>query len=267
MTDGRGTTGSRLARRLVAAAVPALGAPARPRGRAQRLGQPDLPTRRPAEHPAPALAALRRSRWPRSSTGCRCSAPQPAGPDPPTGGAGSRRVSATRTPGRSTPGSTGLRRDPSGRRPGRLRPAVGEFLVALRDCDATNGPLPGQHNWWRGGPLDYYLEEARTALATVADEVDGVDSPRRARSWTRRSPAPGRTAGLVPRGHRLRQPAGTGRPAGGGDRLRHQRHRRPGLRRRAGLDPASGTAGRVREHSAWTTTPGPAAEAGGCGRR
>ncbi len=52
---------------------------------------------------------------------------------------------------------------------------VGEFLVALRDCDATNGPLPGQHNWWRGGPLDFYLEQARTALTTVADELDGRD--------------------------------------------------------------------------------------------
>ena len=44
--------------------------------------------------------------------------------------------------------------------------------MALRACDATDGPLPGQHNWWRGGPLDHYLAEARTALATVSDEVD-----------------------------------------------------------------------------------------------
>ena len=45
-------------------------------------------------------------------------------------------------------------------------------MVALRECDATDGPLPGQHNWWRGDPLDHYLDEARTALATIADEVD-----------------------------------------------------------------------------------------------
>jgi aminoglycoside phosphotransferase (APT) family kinase protein len=50
--------------------------------------------------------------------------------------------------------------------------AVAEFLVALRACDATDGPLPGQHNWWRGGPLDHYLDEARAALTAVADEVD-----------------------------------------------------------------------------------------------
>jgi aminoglycoside phosphotransferase (APT) family kinase protein len=50
--------------------------------------------------------------------------------------------------------------------------AVAEFLVALRACPTGGGPLPGQHNWWRGGPLDHYLEEARAALAAVADEVD-----------------------------------------------------------------------------------------------
>ncbi len=50
--------------------------------------------------------------------------------------------------------------------------AVAGFLIALRDCPADGGPLPGQHNWWRGGPLDHYLDEARTALAAVADEVD-----------------------------------------------------------------------------------------------
>jgi aminoglycoside phosphotransferase (APT) family kinase protein len=56
-----------------------------------------------------------------------------------------------------------------------LARSTGEFLVALRRCDATNGPLPGQHNWWRGGPLDFYLEDAWTALATVADELTAVD--------------------------------------------------------------------------------------------
>ncbi len=50
--------------------------------------------------------------------------------------------------------------------------AVGGFLVALRACPADGAPLPGQHNWWRGGPLDHYLDEARAALAVVADEVD-----------------------------------------------------------------------------------------------
>ncbi|GAA3710048.1 aminoglycoside phosphotransferase family protein [Microlunatus aurantiacus] len=53
-----------------------------------------------------------------------------------------------------------------------LARAVATFLVALRACPADGGPLPGQHNWWRGGPLDHYLDEARAALAVLADEVD-----------------------------------------------------------------------------------------------
>lgn len=49
--------------------------------------------------------------------------------------------------------------------------SVAAFSVALRACDATGGPLPGQHNFWRGGPLEVYLPEARAALATVSDEL------------------------------------------------------------------------------------------------
>jgi aminoglycoside phosphotransferase (APT) family kinase protein len=71
--------------------------------------------------------------------------------------------------------------------------AVAEFLVQLRACDATGGPPPGQHNWWRGDPLDRYLGEARTALATVADELSPADVDTAtaildeavASSWTR----------------------------------------------------------------------------------
>lgn len=50
--------------------------------------------------------------------------------------------------------------------------AVAEFLVALRGCDPTGGPPPGQHNWWRGDPLTRYVDEACQALASVRDEVD-----------------------------------------------------------------------------------------------
>ena len=46
---------------------------------------------------------------------------------------------------------------------------IGEFLVALRGCDATGGPLPGQHNWWRGASFDVYAEEASAALDKLAD--------------------------------------------------------------------------------------------------
>jgi aminoglycoside phosphotransferase (APT) family kinase protein len=53
--------------------------------------------------------------------------------------------------------------------------AVAEFLVALRGCDAADGPPPGQHNWWRGAPFGVYVAEAQTALATVADELDATE--------------------------------------------------------------------------------------------
>jgi aminoglycoside phosphotransferase (APT) family kinase protein len=57
---------------------------------------------------------------------------------------------------------------------------VARFLVALGRCDASGGPAPGEHNWFRGGPLAYYEEEALRA----ADELGG-EIPRDAvlRAW------------------------------------------------------------------------------------
>jgi aminoglycoside phosphotransferase (APT) family kinase protein len=59
--------------------------------------------------------------------------------------------------------------------------ALARFLVALREVDATGGPGPGEHNFFRGGPLGHYEEEALTALDKLGDEV-----PRDAvmREWT-----------------------------------------------------------------------------------
>ena len=45
------------------------------------------------------------------------------------------------------------------------------FLVALRGVDATGGPPPGRHNWFRGGPLSTYEAEALDALEKLGDEV------------------------------------------------------------------------------------------------
>jgi aminoglycoside phosphotransferase (APT) family kinase protein len=45
------------------------------------------------------------------------------------------------------------------------------FLNALRRVDATGGPAPGQHNFYRGGPLSTYEEEALQAIDTLGDEV------------------------------------------------------------------------------------------------
>ncbi|UED83537.1 aminoglycoside phosphotransferase family protein [Streptomyces profundus] len=46
------------------------------------------------------------------------------------------------------------------------------FLCALRGIDASAGPPPGQHNWFRGGPLHTYDGETRRAIDTLAGRVD-----------------------------------------------------------------------------------------------
>ena len=49
--------------------------------------------------------------------------------------------------------------------------ALAGFLTALRRVDATGGPAPGQHNFFRGGPLGTYEEEALQAIDTLGDEI------------------------------------------------------------------------------------------------
>jgi aminoglycoside phosphotransferase (APT) family kinase protein len=58
--------------------------------------------------------------------------------------------------------------------------ALAGFLAALRRVDATGGPPPGRHNFFRGGPLATYDTEALDALDALGDEV-----PRAAieRAW------------------------------------------------------------------------------------
>jgi aminoglycoside phosphotransferase (APT) family kinase protein len=51
--------------------------------------------------------------------------------------------------------------------------SLGRFLVALRAIDATDGPPPGPHNFYRGGPLTVYDTETREALAILGDTIDG----------------------------------------------------------------------------------------------
>ncbi|MER9656031.1 aminoglycoside phosphotransferase family protein [Mesorhizobium sp. M0152] len=49
---------------------------------------------------------------------------------------------------------------------------LAEFLVALRRIDATGGPAPGQHNFFRGGPLTVYDGETRQAIAALEGSID-----------------------------------------------------------------------------------------------
>jgi aminoglycoside phosphotransferase (APT) family kinase protein len=45
------------------------------------------------------------------------------------------------------------------------------FLSALGRVDPTGGPEPGQHNWFRGGPLRTYDADTRRALDALAGRV------------------------------------------------------------------------------------------------
>jgi aminoglycoside phosphotransferase (APT) family kinase protein len=55
----------------------------------------------------------------------------------------------------------------------RFATALGEFLTALQHVDPTDGPPPGPHNFYRGGPLTTYDAETRTAIAALGDRIDG----------------------------------------------------------------------------------------------
>lgn len=50
--------------------------------------------------------------------------------------------------------------------------ALGEFLVALRSCDATDGPPPGAHNFFRGASPAVYDRETREALRAAEGRID-----------------------------------------------------------------------------------------------
>ena len=45
------------------------------------------------------------------------------------------------------------------------------FLGALGRVDATGGPEPGRHNFFRGGPLATYAEETHAAIAALGGEI------------------------------------------------------------------------------------------------
>ncbi|MGI8881493.1 MAG: aminoglycoside phosphotransferase family protein [Jatrophihabitans sp.] len=48
------------------------------------------------------------------------------------------------------------------------------FLAALMQIDPTDGPAPGQHNFFRGGPLETYDEETRRAIEVLGERVDAA---------------------------------------------------------------------------------------------
>lgn len=48
---------------------------------------------------------------------------------------------------------------------------VARFLRALQAVDATAGPGPGLHNWFRGGPLSIWADDTERALVTLGDSA------------------------------------------------------------------------------------------------
>jgi aminoglycoside phosphotransferase (APT) family kinase protein len=57
---------------------------------------------------------------------------------------------------------------------------VAEFLIALHRIDPAGGPLPGTHNFFRGGPLSTYDAETREAIAIVKQ---GINAAAATEAW------------------------------------------------------------------------------------
>ena len=49
---------------------------------------------------------------------------------------------------------------------------LGSFLIELQSIDASNGPIAGEHNFYRGGLISVYDEEARVAIENNKDVFD-----------------------------------------------------------------------------------------------
>lgn len=49
---------------------------------------------------------------------------------------------------------------------------LAQFITALQQIEATDGPPPGQHNFYRGVPLAMRDDETRDAIAALHDVID-----------------------------------------------------------------------------------------------
>lgn len=50
--------------------------------------------------------------------------------------------------------------------------SLAQFLVALQQIDSSGGPLPGEHNFFRGGALNVYDDETRNSIAILKNEIN-----------------------------------------------------------------------------------------------
>jgi aminoglycoside phosphotransferase (APT) family kinase protein len=53
---------------------------------------------------------------------------------------------------------------------------LAQFLRALQRIDAVDGPLPGPHSFYRGGPLSIYNTDTRQSLAVLRGEIDADEA-------------------------------------------------------------------------------------------
>ena len=49
---------------------------------------------------------------------------------------------------------------------------LARFLRVLQSVDARGGPAPGEHNFFRGGPVASYDQETRAAIVALSDQID-----------------------------------------------------------------------------------------------
>jgi aminoglycoside phosphotransferase (APT) family kinase protein len=49
---------------------------------------------------------------------------------------------------------------------------LAQFLIALQQIDSTGGPPPGEHNFFRGGPLSVYDSETRNSIRALSGTID-----------------------------------------------------------------------------------------------
>jgi aminoglycoside phosphotransferase (APT) family kinase protein len=56
--------------------------------------------------------------------------------------------------------------------PVRFAKELAGFVAALQGIEATGGPPPGRHNFFRGGPPSVYDDETRQAIRALEGEID-----------------------------------------------------------------------------------------------
>jgi aminoglycoside phosphotransferase (APT) family kinase protein len=49
---------------------------------------------------------------------------------------------------------------------------LAKFLKELQGINNINGPMPGQHNWWRGAHISFYNEGAREQIGKLSKLID-----------------------------------------------------------------------------------------------